>query len=106
MPQSYLGMLGRTPDYVIIQLTASWQLAALFGEKDLKFAANLRTYHEYVRERGLSLTHAFGYPQVNRSVELSMLSDPYVAVGVVDTCTEGVVVRGVKNLATLVLSHV
>ena len=86
-------MLGRTPDYVNIQLTTSMQLASLFGEKDPKFAENLRAYHEYVRERDLCLTHAFGHPQVNRSVGLSELPDPYVAVGVV--------VRGAKNLATL-----
>ena len=95
------GMLGRTPDYVHIQLTASRQAAAFYGEKDPEFAARLREYHEYVRERDLSLTHAFGHPQVNRSVPLADLPDPYVALGVVDTCSEGVVVRGAKNLATL-----
>ncbi len=99
--ESCHGMLGRTPDYVNIQLTASRQLAGLFGEKDAKYADNLRAYHEYVRERDLCLTHAFGHPQVNRSVGLSELPDPYVAVGVVDTCAEGVVLRGAKNLATL-----
>ena len=99
--ESCHGMLGRTPDYVNIQLTASRQLANLFGEKDPSFAERLRAYHEYVRERDLCLTHAFGHPQVNRSVGLSELPDPYVAVGVVDTCAAGVVVRGAKNLATL-----
>ncbi len=99
--ESCHGMLGRTPDYVNIQLTASRQLANLFGEKEPKFAGRLRDYHEYVRERDLCLTHAFGHPQVNRSAGLSELPDPYIAVGVVDTCVEGVVVRGAKNLATL-----
>ena len=99
--ESCHGMLGRTPDYVNIQLTASRQLANLFGEKEPKFAGRLRDYHEYVRERDLCLTHAFGHPQVNRSAGLSELPDPYIAVGVVDTCAEGVVVRGAKNLATL-----
>ena len=99
--ESCHGMLGRTPDYVNIQVTASRQLASLFGERDSKYADNLRAYHEYVRERDLCLTHAFGHPQVNRSVPLAELPDPYVAVGVVDTCAEGVVVRGAKNLATM-----
>ncbi|CAI8028833.1 4-hydroxyphenylacetate 3-monooxygenase oxygenase component [Geodia barretti] len=99
--ESCHGMLGRTPDYVNIQLTASRQLSAIFGEKDPRFSAHLREYHEYVRERDLCLTHACGHPQVNRSVGLSELPDPYIAVGVVDTCAEGVVVRGAKNLATL-----
>lgn len=99
--ESCHGMLGRTPDYVNIQLTASRQMAAFFGERDKKYTTNLVEYHEYVRERDLCLTHAFGHPQVNRSVGLSELPDPYVAVGVVDTCAEGVVVRGARNLATL-----
>lgn len=99
--ESCHGMLGRTPDYVNIQLTASRQLSALFGERDQRYAENLRAYHEYVRENDLCLTHAFGHPQVNRSAGLSELPDPYIAVGVVDTCAEGVVVRGAKNLATL-----
>ena len=99
--ESCHGMLGRTPDYVNIQLTATRQMADFYGEKNPVFASRLREYHGYVRERDLCLTHAFGHPQVNRSVGLSELHDPYVAVGVVDTCTEGVVVRGAKNLATL-----
>ena len=99
--ESCHGLLGRTPDYVNIQLTATRQMADFYGEKNPEFASRLREYHGYVRERDLCLTHAFGHPQVNRSVGLSELHDPYVAVGVVDTCTEGVVVRGAKNLATL-----
>lgn len=99
--QSCHGMLGRTPDYVNIQLTASRQMADFFGERDPGYSTRLRDYHEYVRENDLCLTHAFGHPQVNRSVGLSELPDPYVAVGVLDTCPEGVVVRGAKNLATL-----
>ena len=99
--ESCHGMLGRTPDYVNIQLTASRQAASFFGEKDPAFTTRFREYHEYVRERDLCLTHAFGHPQVNRSVGLSELPAPYVAVGVVDTCAEGVVVRGARNLATL-----
>ena len=99
--QSCHGMLGRTPDYVNIQVTASRQLAHLYGLKDQRHADNLRNYHEYVRERDLCLTHAFGHPQVNRSLTLAELPDEYTAVGVVDRTGEGVIVRGAKLLATL-----
>lgn len=95
------GMLGRTPDYVNIQVTASRQLAHLYGLNDQRHADNLRNYHEYVRERDLCLTHAFGHPQVNRSLSLAELPDPYTALGVVDHTSEGVIVRGAKQLATL-----
>ena len=99
--QSCHGMLGRTPDYVNIQVTASRQLAHLYGLKDKRRGDNLRNYHEYIRERDLCLTHAFGHPQVNRSLTLAELPEPYTAVGVVDRTSEGVIVRGAKLLATL-----
>ena len=99
--QSCHGMLGRTPDYVNIQLTASRQLAHLYGLNDKRHGDNLRNYHEYVRERDLCVTHAFGHPQMNRALSLAELPDPYTAVGVVDHTSEGVIVRGAKLLATL-----
>ncbi|SVA06513.1 uncharacterized protein METZ01_LOCUS59367 [marine metagenome] len=99
--QSCHGMLGRTPDYVNIQVTASRQLAHLYGLKDKRHSDNLRNYHEYIRERDLCLTHAFGHPQVNRSLTLAELPEPYTAVGVFDRTSEGVIVRGAKLLATL-----
>jgi len=95
------GMLGRTPDYVNIQVTASRQLAHIFGLNDKRHGDNLRNYHEYVRERDLCLTHAFGHPQINRSLTLAELPEPYTAVGVVDHTSEGLIVRGAKLLATL-----
>ena len=99
--QSCHGMLGRTPDYVNIQVTASRQLAHLYGQNDKRHGDNLRNYHEYVREQDLCLTHAFGHPQVNRSLTLAELPDPYTAVGVVDRTSDGLIVRGAKLLATL-----
>ena len=99
--ESCHGMLGRTPDYVNIQVTASRQLAGLYGIKDQRYSDNLRNYHELVRERDLCLTHGFGHPQVNRSLGLSEQPEPYTAVGVVDQTNDGVIVRGAKQLATL-----
>ena len=95
------GMLGRTPEYVNIQVTATRQLASIFGLKNRRYADNIRAYHEYVREHNLSITHTFGHPQVNRAVPLAELPDPYTAVGVVEERAEGVIVRGAKLLATL-----
>ena len=95
------GMLGRTPDYVNIQLTSMRQMAGLYGSNNSRYGDNLVQYHEYVRERDLCLTHAFGHPQVNRALAVSELADKYTAMGVVDTTNDGVVVRGAKQLATL-----
>ena len=60
-----------------------------------------RAYHAYLRENDLCLTHTFGHPQVNRAVPVGELPDPHVALGVVDTTGDGVIVRGAKLLATL-----
>jgi 4-hydroxyphenylacetate 3-monooxygenase len=95
------GMLGRTPDYVNIQVTSCAQCAATYGRREKRWGDNLLTYWEYIRERDLCLTHTFGHPQVNRAVPVGQLVDPYVALGVVDTTSEGIIVRGAKLLATL-----
>ncbi len=60
------------------------QLAHLYGLNDKRHGDNLRNYHEYVRERDLCRTHAFGHPQINRSLTLAELPDPYTAVGLMD----------------------
>ena len=95
------GILGRTPDYVNVQVTAARQFAALFGVDQPWLGENLVAYHEYIRENDLCLTHAFGHPQVNRGAALTEQPDPYVATGIVETTDDGVVVRGAKLLATL-----
>lgn len=99
--RAHHGMLGRTPDYVNMAVTATRQFAACYGERDRRFTENVIAYHEYVRENDLCITHTFGHPQVNRAVGVGELPDPYVALGVVDTTSEGVIVRGCRLLATL-----
>ena len=95
------GILGRTPDYVNIQVTATRQMAELHGRNEKMFAQNLVDYHAYIRDNDLSLTHCFGHPQVNRGAAVGQQPDPYIPVGVVDTTAEGVILRGAKLLATL-----
>ena len=95
------GMLGRTPDYCNIIVTAMRQMADVYGENDPQYTKNVINYYDYVSENDLCLTHTFGHPQANRSVDISQLADPYLALGVVDTTSEGVIVRGAKLLATL-----
>jgi 4-hydroxyphenylacetate 3-monooxygenase len=95
------GMLGRSPDYVNIQVAASAACHAVYGARERRWGDNLRAYHEYIRERDLCLTHTFGHPQVNRGAAVGQQPDPYIPCGVVDTTSDGVVVRGAKQLATL-----
>ncbi len=95
------GMLGRSPDYVNIQVTSCAQCAETYGRRDKRWGENLLAYWQYIRERDLCLTHTFGHPQVNRAATVGRQVDPYIALGVVDTTREGIIVRGAKLLATL-----
>jgi len=101
MEQSW-GQLGRTPDFMAGVLNG-WvnikdQLAAvrpMFGE-------NVVNYHRFCMEHDISLTHAIGDPQINRAdVFHNPLDEPDMALRVVEEKSEGVILRGAKQLATL-----
>ena len=96
-----LGYMGRTPDYMNVNLMAAARAAEYFSENDPRFGENMRRYYEYVRENDLVLTHALTNPQVNRSVSAAGLADPYIALGVVEQNAKGIVVRGARMMATL-----
>ena len=61
------GMFGRSPDFMNIFVTAFASAADDFGHKDKRFAENLRTYHKYIRENDICMTHTLVNPQVDRS---------------------------------------
>jgi 4-hydroxyphenylacetate 3-monooxygenase oxygenase component len=103
------GMLGRTPDYMNVCMMALASAHSFFSKNGGKrFADNLVSYYEFVRENDLCLTHTFASPQVDRSKKLSELpgEDRFLALGIVDETNDGVVVKGARMLATLgPLSH-
>src|SRR5205807_4614298 len=47
--ESHGGMLGRSPDYVNIQVTACAMCPEVFGWREKRWGDNLRAYHEYIR---------------------------------------------------------
>src|SRR5712692_3617913 len=47
--EAHGGMLGRSPDYVNIQVTACAMCPEAFGRKEKRWADNLIAYHEYIR---------------------------------------------------------
>ena len=96
-----MGYMGRTPDYMNVNLMAAARAADYFSENDPRFGENMRRYYEYVRENDLVLTHALTNPQVNRAVSAAGLPDPYIALGVVEQNAQGIVVRGARMMATL-----
>ena len=95
------GMLGRSPDFLNINLAAFAAASDYFGRADPRFAGNIVRYYEYVRDRDLSLTHTLISPQVNRSKGPHEQADPYIVAGVLQEQDDGVVIRGARMLATL-----
>jgi 4-hydroxyphenylacetate 3-monooxygenase len=92
-----LGFMGRCPDYLNAVLTAYYASADFFGE----YADNVRNYYKFVRDNDLATTHCLTNPQVNRARSVADLADPYIAMGVVESRADGIVVRGARMLSTL-----
>ena len=92
-----LGFMGRCPDYLNAVLMAFASSAEFFGD----YADNVRNYYKYVRDNDLATTHCLTNPQVNRAKAVSELPDPYIALGVVERRSDGIVVRGARMLSTL-----
>src|SRR5690606_7298152 len=74
--------------------------AEFFAEGDPAFAENARKYSEYARENDLSLTHTLIHPQVNRAKAVSEQKDANVALHLVKKTSEGIIVDGIRLLAT------
>jgi 4-hydroxyphenylacetate 3-monooxygenase len=96
-----LGFIGRSPDYLNVNLMAAARAADYFAQNDPRFGENMQRYYEHVRENDLCLTHALTNPQVNRAARADELADPYIALGLVRETREGIIVRGARMMATL-----
>ncbi len=95
------GMMGRSPDFVNINMMGFALWHEYFGEKESVYGDNIRHYYEYVRENDLCLTHTLVSPQIDRSKPPSEWPDPYLMLGVVKETDAGIMVRGARMLATL-----
>jgi 4-hydroxyphenylacetate 3-monooxygenase len=95
------GMMGRSPDFMNVTFAAWAGAAAYFARNRLAFADNVRRYHEHIRERDLTLTHALVNLQRSRTVSGSFNLEEGTALQVVRETAAGVVVRGARVLATL-----
>jgi 4-hydroxyphenylacetate 3-monooxygenase len=99
--EKHHGLLGRSPDYMNTGLMAFYTAAELLGEKDPRFADNMRKYYEYCREHDISLSHAFVQPHASRYDDL--LEDGSIescAAQIVEENQDGIVVSGAFLLAT------
>ena len=62
-----LGHMGRSPDYMNVNVMAAGMASDYFAEADERFGENIKNYFEYVRENDLALTHALTNPQIDKS---------------------------------------
>jgi 4-hydroxyphenylacetate 3-monooxygenase len=94
------GMMGRSPDFMNVNL-AAWAAAAdYFAQNRPEFRTNVVRYYEYIREHDLTLTHALLNLQRSRpAAELFNLSEE-TALHVVRETDAGLVIRGARVLAT------
>jgi 4-hydroxyphenylacetate 3-monooxygenase len=95
------GMMGRSPDFLNAMIMGCAANADYFARLDPAFGANIRRYHEQVREQDLCLTHALVAPQVNRALHPDEQAGGVVALRVVDETDAGLVLSGARILATL-----
>jgi 4-hydroxyphenylacetate 3-monooxygenase len=94
------GLMGRSPDYLNANVMAMGAAHQFYAEGDPMFAENAKKYAEYARENDLSLTHTLIHPQINRAKAQYEQKDANVALHVVKKTDEGVIVDGVRLLAT------
>ena len=93
------GQLPRVPDFMANVVVGLYDYRAELAAVDPAFGANAVRYHDYCRRHDLSITHAIGDPQIDRSA--SPTDDPDLALRVISESADGIVIRGAKQLATM-----
>ncbi|GAA0440418.1 4-hydroxyphenylacetate 3-monooxygenase, oxygenase component [Lentibacillus halophilus] len=94
------GLMGRSPDYLNADVMAMGEANEFFAEGDPMFAENAKNYAEYARENDISLTHTLIHPQVNRAKMQAEQNDANVALHLEEKTDEGIIVDGIRLLAT------
>lgn len=95
------GMLGRSADYMNAILAGCAMATNYFRQGGAECAARMVAYYEWFRERDLCATHTFGTLRANRARSEAQQDDPTVALHIVGESSEGLVISGARNMATL-----
>src|SRR5919106_3447903 len=96
------GMMGRTPDFMNVNMMAMAAAGDYFAQNRPEFKDNIQRYYDYIREHDLVLTHTLVNLQRNRSPLATPLENRTdVALAAVKETDTGIVVRGPRVLATL-----
>ncbi len=100
--QATCGMMGRSPDFMNVNMMAMAAAGDYFAQNRPEFKKNIQNYYEYVRENDLVLTHTLLNLQRNRAPGATPLEDRTdIALSVVKETDAGIIVHGARVLATL-----
>ena len=100
--KSNCGMMGRSPDFMNVNMMAMAAASDYFAQNRPEFKSNIQNYYEYIRENDLVLTHTLLNLQRNRAPGATPLEDRTdIALSVVKETDAGIVVNGARVLATL-----
>lgn len=97
--EATFGLMPRLPDFMSNVMVGLWDFRERLARINPAFADNVECFYAYCRDNDILLTHAIGDPQMDRSVTVK--ENPDMALRVVTRSSEGIVVRGAKQLATL-----
>lgn len=96
-----LGMFGRSPDHVPSFITGMTSAPEVFDENRKGFGANIQAYYEHLRKNDIYATYAVLPPQAMRNPDLFLRENrPVPSLRVIREDSEGVVLSGMKMLAT------
>jgi 4-hydroxyphenylacetate 3-monooxygenase len=91
------GVLGRLPEYMASLLVGLYDVQDILAQEDPAFARNAAAYFEYCRENDLCLTHGFADPPRDQRLPREAIEN----LTVIEERSDGVIVHGVKSVATL-----
>tara|TARA_R110002096_G_scaffold61775_1_gene153421 strand:- start:1849 stop:3300 length:1452 start_codon:yes stop_codon:yes gene_type:complete len=94
------GMLGRGPDFLNAMIMALGVKPNFFAECSPQCADAITGYYEYIARNDLYLTHALLDPQLDKGKLRHEQSDPGTPLRVVERNSDGLVVHGMKRIAT------
>lgn len=93
------GQLSRLPDFMANVVVGLYDFRFELAKVDNEFGQRAENYYHYCRENDIVLTHGLGDPQIDRSS--NPIERPELGLRVIERTTDGIVVRGAKQIATL-----
>ena len=100
--RSTFGMMGRSPDFMNVNIMAMAAAADYFAQNRPEFKKNIQDYYEHIRENDLVLTHTLLNLQRSRTPGSTPLEDRTdIALSVIKETDAGIIVKGARVLATL-----